>query len=251
MFELTISTEKSKEKDIDFIFSILKRKIRAMKGIIVSEEIDGRTKLALAVPKEQKENALSLAFDAIAEAIVKSYKFDFFKKNLKLKTTDKIVENALIQALSVYDKKSDKDFIKSKLKPTDEILIDSFFNFRLWELEKRWDNIAKLMSENAEYLSMNNSLEDLMRFLVMSNECEVGELHVQISDGVVFCSDNFGNELFNMLYNQSDELSKINILIELISLSPEKIVVHQGLENTDLASEIVNVFDHKVCVLKK
>lgn len=251
MFELTISTEKSKEKDIDFIFSILKHKIRAIKGIVVSEEIDGRIKLALAVPEEKKEYVLSLVFDAISEAIVKSYKFDFFKKNLKLKTTDKIVENALIQALSVYDKKSDKDFIKSKLVPTDEILIDSFFNFRLWELEKKWKSIAELMSENAEYLSMNNSLEDLMRFLVMSNECEVGELHVQISDGVVFCSDSSGNEFFNMLYSQSDELSKINILIELISLSPEKIVVHQGLENTDLASEIVNVFDHKVCVLKK
>ena len=41
MFELTISTNKAKYKDIDFIFSLLKNKIKSAKGVIVSEEIDG------------------------------------------------------------------------------------------------------------------------------------------------------------------------------------------------------------------
>lgn len=251
MFELTVSTSKTNEKDIEFIFSMLKNKIRAVKGIVVSEEVDGRVKLSLAVPREQKEFAVSLTFDAIAESIVQNYKHDFLKRNLNFQTGNKTVESALVKALSVYDKKSDKELIKSKLTLSNEILIDSFFRFRLWELEKRWKNVAELVRENMSFLSMNGSLVELMRFLVMSNDCETGELHIHVSDGIVHCHDTSGEELFNMVYASSDQTSKINILTELISLSPEKIVVHQDDENSDLASEIVNVFDKKVSVLKK
>lgn len=251
MFELTISTSKTKEKDIDFIFSMLKNKIRSVKGIVVSEEVDGRVKLSLAVPQSQKEFAVSLTFDAIAESIVQSYKHEFLKRNLNFQTGNKMVESALIKALSVYDKKSDKDFIKSKLVLSSEILIDSFFRFRLWELEKRWKNIAELVRENMSFLCMNGSLVELMRFLVMSNECEIGELHIHVSDGIVHCHDLSGEELFNMVYDPLDETSKINILTELISLSPEKIVIHQEDADCDIASEIVNVFERKVCVVKK
>ena len=250
MFELTISTCKAKYKDIDFIFSILKNKIKSVKGIIVCEEVDGRTKLAVAVPDSQKDYAISLAFDAISEAIIKSYKYDFLKRNISLQTGNKIAESALISALSVYDKQSDKEFIKRELKPTGEILIDSFYNFRLWELEKRWKNIADLMSENASYLNLSGSFSDLMKFLVLSNECGEKEVHVRKGEGNIFCLAESGKELFNMIYDTSDDNLIINILSELISLSPEKIIIHKELENTAIAGEILNVFDKRVCLIK-
>lgn len=251
MFELTISTAKSRYKDIDFMHTLLKSKIKSMKGIMVSEEVDGRAKLAVAVSKDKKDVVLALIFDAIAETIIHSYKFDFFRRHMQLQTNNKLLENAFIKALSVYDKNSDKEYIKKQLLVSDEILIDSFYNFRLWELEKRWKNIAELMSENASYLSMNGSLADLMKFLVFSNECETGEVHLRKGEGSVFCGDSAGKELFNMMYDGSDEMSKINILTELISLSPEKIIIHKELENSDLANEIVNIFDSRVSVIKK
>lgn len=250
MFELTLSTCKAKQKDIDFVYSLLKNKIKSVKGIIVCEELDGRTKVAFAVPESEKDYAISLAFDAVSEAIIKSYKKDFLKRNISLQTGNKIAENVFISALSVYDKQSDKDFIKKELKPTSEILIDSFYNFRLWELEKRWKNIADLMSENASYLSVSGSFLDLMKFLVLSNECEEKEVHIRKGEGNVFCSAGSGKELFNMIYDTSDDNFIINILSELISISPEKIIIHKELENTALAGEILNVFDKRVCLLK-
>lgn len=250
MFELTISTNKAKYKDIDFIFSLLKNKIKSAKGVIVSEEIDGRAKLAFAVPDDKKDYALSLAFDAISEAIIRDYKYEFLKRNLSLQTGNKIAESAFIKALSVYDKTSDKEFIKKCLKPSLEILIDSFYSFRLWELEKRWKNIADLMSENCAYICMSGSFSDLMKFLVMSNECEAGEVHICKGDGNIFCGDSSGKEFFNVIYEEGDNFV-INILSELISLSPEKIIIHKELENTLVANEILNVFDGRVRVIKK
>lgn len=251
MFELTVSTSKAKYKDIDFIFSLLKNKIKSMKGIIVSEEIDGRAKLALAVPEDKKEYALSLVFDAISEAIIRDYKHDFLKKNLSLQTGNRIAESAFIRALSVYDKTSDKEYIKKCLKPTSEILIDSFYAFRLWELEKRWKNIADLMSENCSYLCMSGGFSDLMKFLVLSNDCETGEVHLCKGEGNIFCGDGSGKEFFNMIYDGENDNFVISILSELISLAPEKIIIHKELENTFVANEILNVFDARVCVIKK
>lgn len=251
MFEITVSTSKSRNKDIDFIRSFLKNKIKSQKGLMASEEIDGRTKLAIAVSNEKKDFVLSLLFDAIAEVIVRNYKYEFFKKNITLQTSNVVLESVFIKALSVYDKESDKDFIKKQLKPSDEILIDSFCQFRLWELEKRWRNIADLMTENATYMSVNSSLSDLMRFLVASCDCGVGEVHIRESDSIIFCEDLSKKELFNMIYDDSDVSAKINIINELISILPEKIIVHKELDGCALANEIVNVFGEKVVVLKK
>lgn len=251
MFEITISTSKTKYKDIDFIFNLLKSKIKLIKGIIVSEEFDGRVKIAIAVPEDKKDYALGLIFDAISEAIIRDYKYEFLKNNIKIHSCEKVIESSFIKALSLYDKTTDKDFIKKELKPTSEILIDSFYHFRLWELEKRWKNVAELMSENASYLFMSGSFMDLMKFLVLSSDCEAGEVHIFKGEGNICCSEKDGKELFNMIYIDKDENSLINILSELISLAPEKIVIHKDLENSRIATEISNIFDGRVSLIKK
>lgn len=251
MFEITVSTSKAKYKDIDFIFNFLKSKIIMMKGIIVSEEFEGRVKTAIAVPDDKKDYALSLIFDAIAEAIVRDYKYEFLKNNLKIRSCEKVIESSFIKALSLYDKTTDKEFIKKELKPSSEILIDSFYHFRLWELEKRWKSVAELMSENASYLFMSGSFMDLMKFLVLSSDIETGEVHIFKGEGNIYCNEKNGKELFNMIYIDKDENSLINVLSELISLAPEKIVIHKDLENSRIATEISNIFDGRVSLIKK
>ena len=250
MFELTISTCKSKSSDISFIYKALKNKVKSLKGIIVCSEYEGRSSLAIAIDKEKKDFLFAMVFEAISEAIIRSYKFDFLKNNLKLRVGDKITESAFIKALTVYDKNSDKDLIKKQLVPSEEILIDSFYNFRLWELEKRWKGVCELMSENASYLFMSGSFMDLLKFLILSCDNEAGEVHMHLGDGNIYCNEPSGRELFNMIFND-DENSKINILSELICLSPEKIVLHSNLENTSLAKDIVSLFDGRVSQIKK
>lgn len=251
MFELTVSTNKAKASDISFLMSFLKAPIKSIKGIIVSEEFDGRVKAAIAVPDESKDYAVSLVFDAISEVIIRDYKFEYFKNNIKLGLSNKVTETAFLKALSLYDKTADKEYIKKELWLSSEILIDSFYSFRLWELEKRWEMVASLISENAKFIFMSGSFTELLKFLILSTACETGEVHIHLGEGNIYCNEQSGRELFNMIYIDKDESSKINILLELISLAPEKIVIYKDLEKTELANDISNIFDGRVSIIKK
>jgi len=250
MFEITITTSKAKSKDISFIINKLRPDFKAMKGIMVCEEFDKRVKLALAVSKEKKDLAISLIFDAVSEAIIRDYKEEYLLKNLKISLPNKITLNAFVKALTMFDKINDKDIIKKKLVLTDELHLDSFYNFRLWELEKRWQEIAQLVTENSGYLLASGSFMELMKFLIMTNDAEFGELHMFYENGSIIAQNKDGREIFNLKYMKDDVNSKINVISEIISLSPQKIILHNDKFDIELCEYIESLFDGKVCVLK-
>lgn len=250
MFEMTISTSKAKSKDISFILNKLRPDFKAMKGIMVCEEIDKRVKLALAVSKDKKDLAISLIFDAVSEAIIRDYKEEYLLKNLKINLPNKITLSAFVKALTMFDKINDKEIIKKKLVLTDELHLDSFYNFRLWELEKRWQEIAQLVTENSGYLLASGSFMELMRFLIMTNDAEFGELHVYYDNEHIIAKNKEGREVFNIKYVKEDVNSKINVISEIISLSPQKIILHNDMFDNELYEYIENLFDGKVSVLK-
>lgn len=251
MFELTLSTSSTKSSDITFLIKRLRPTIKSHHGIMVCEEFDKRVKLALAVNEDKKEVVLGAVFDAVAEVIIRSYKEQYLKEHLKLGLTSSVTRATFIKALTMFDKSGDKALIKSKLEPCHEILIDSLYNFRLWELEKRWQEICNLVSENSNYLIMSGSFMELMRFLILTSETEIGEVHVHYSPGSVWVAGPDGKEIFRLSYKEKDDNSKIGVLTELISLAPEKIIVHSDVIDNELSSYISSLFDGKVSVLKQ
>jgi len=249
MFEMTISTAKVKSKDISFIINKLRPAFKSMKGIMVCEEFDNRENLALAVNDDKKDLAISLIFDAVSEAIIRSYKEEFLLQNLKIKLPSKVTTYAFIKALVMFDKSNDKRLIKSKLVPCEEICIDSFYRFRLWDLEKRWQEVATLVTENSGYLLASGSFTQLMKFLILTNEAEFGELHLLSEEGQIRAQGTDSKEVFVVDY-KNDDNSKINVISEIISLAPKKIVLHSKGVDLDLVNYITSLFEGKVSVLK-
>lgn len=250
MFEVTISTTKSKSKDISFILNRLRSQIKALRGIIVCEEFDNRSKLGIAVYEDKKDLAISYIFDAVCEAIIRSYKEDYLLSKIKIHSVDKVILSAFIKSLVFFDKTTDKELIKKSLKVSGEILIDSFYNFRLWELEKRWDDLASLVSENSGYLLMNGAFMELMKFLLLTNEVEISEVHLHEKDNSLLFFSKEGRELFCFDNKSRDDDYKINVISELIGLSPEKIIVHEDVKDKDLSDYLISLFDSKVSLIK-
>ena len=250
MFEITLSTNRARSNDISFLINKLRPVVKSMKGVMVCEEFDKRVKLALAVKEDKKDLLLGAVFEAVSECIVRSYKEEYLSKHLKIKLSSPVIKATFIKALTMFDKSGDKKIIKEQLKPSAEILIDSLYNFRLWELEKRWQEMCDLVSENSGYLVMSGTLMELMRFLVLTSETETGELHVHSGHGNVFALLNDGTEMFKMEYKEKDDSSKIGVISELICLAPEKIVVHKDVLDSELSSYISSLFEGKVSVIK-
>ena len=249
MFELTISTSKAKSSDINYIINKIRKPIKNMHGILVMEEYEGRSNLAIAVDKSKKDYVLGLIFDAISEAIIRSYKYDFLNENISLQVTSLVTRCAFIRALTMFDKQSDKDFIKKRLKPSGKICIDSLYHFRLWELEKKWKDIASLVSQNSNYLLAQGAFFDLMKFLILTNEVETGEIHIKTQNNQIFACLKEGKEVFAFDYKDNDD-SLVKILSELICLAPEKIVLYPDLDGSELSKYIFSLFDDRVLVVK-
>lgn len=250
MFEITISTHKSRQKDISFIINRIRSQMKLFKGIMVCEEIDNRVNLALAVKKDKKEMVLAVVFDAVAEAIVRGYKEEFLFERLQSKMRDKVALTTFVKALTMFDKSSDKDIIKKQIDLSDNILIDSLYKFRLWELENRWGEIANLVADNSSYLLMSGTFMELMRFLIMSNESEFGLVHLHSRGGDIFAESKDGKEVFSFKYKEKDDNSKIKVISELITLAPEKIILHNDIQDEDLSKFLVSLFDGKISVIK-
>ena len=246
MFEITLSTCKNREYDIEFIMSKLMEEVKALKGILTYTEIERRSKVAIAVPENKKDYFLALLFDVICEAIIKSYKYEYFLNNIKLHLNNRVTEVAFLKALTMFDKTSDKEIIKKYIPISGEILLDSLYNFRLWELEKRWREVIKLVEDNKGYLLLSGSFIDLMKFLLLSIEPEIDEVHIYCEENMICCKNKQGKELFKNQYDEKDEESIINIISELITLSPEKIVLHLTQSQEKLCSYIKNLFELKV-----
>ena len=249
MFEITVSSAKTKNKDISFIITKLRPRLKAMKAIMVCEEFDGRVNLAFAVNENNKDIFLSLLFEAISETIIRNYKEEVLLENLRYKINDKVTLLTFVKALTMYDKASDKELIKSKLKPDKIINIDSLYLFRLWELEKRWVSVASLLSENSSYLMMSGSFNDLMKFLIMTNDVEFGDIYLTIENNKIFAKSAEGTEVFNIEYNNDDNC-KIKIASELISLSPKKIILGKEFSNLDVAKYLEFLYEGKISTLK-
>ncbi len=246
MYEITVSTCKNRVNDIEFLMAKIRPEIKSLKGILTYAEIDSRPKLAFAVPDDKKDYFLSLLFDGISDVIIKSYKYEYFATHLNLHLNNKVTEIAFLKALAVFDKATDKQIIKKYIPLSGDILIDSLYNFRLWELEKRWDEVIKLVEENKGYLLLSGSFLDLMKFLLLSIEPEIDELHLFKGEACIYCQNKQGKELFNCAYLGEEEGKIITIISEIITLAPAKIILHFKEDCKELKNYIKNLFELKV-----
>ena len=130
MFELTLSTTIDKQRYLGEFFSRFGQEIRGDSGVVVNQNSNGRAYLAIAVDEAKKEYYKAKILDYILFVIVDDYKYNFYKDNLTI-NEDSVVFKSFLKAISIFDAENDKDIIKSQIQLSGEILIDSFFYFKL------------------------------------------------------------------------------------------------------------------------
>lgn len=249
MFEITISSAKSKSKDISFIIEKIKPRLKDFNCIMVCEEFDGRVNLALATNENNKDWFLSVVFDVVCEAIIRGYKEEIIKNNMIAHHFNNLTLASFVKALTMFDKMSDKEYIMSKIKPSKVINIDSLFYFQLWELEKRWKNIAELISENSAYLKMSGMLDELMKFLITTNEVEFGTLYLNMGNGNIYAFGEDKREIFSFKYCNDDNC-KISVVSEIINLSPKRIIINKNFCDQEMVRYLEFLYDGKISILK-
>lgn len=115
--------------------------------------------------------------DHIADVITVGYKYDFFEKRLRLPLLSKLQRRFLLTALVAADYKEDRGFVIRRLRGLENYCLDGFFNFRLQDIKKRWEEIADYIPTDMG----ERSLESFLGFLT-----EDGEGKLYLKDGKVY-----------------------------------------------------------------
>ncbi|MCL2621667.1 MAG: putative sporulation protein YtxC, partial [Firmicutes bacterium] len=198
------------------------------------------------VTKNQIENT-------IAEVIINEYKAAFLKKSLILPIENEINKAAFIKALTTFDRDSDKIITLTQLNitnKTEEFLLDSFFNFKLEALRKRWEEVCKLANENTSYLVCSQTFVELLRFLIKNLESKCNEVHL-FSNNNTYQLLNQDFKPIKPVYSNEEVSAELDVIQNLISLSPKKIVLHLNTsEANSTINYICNLFENNVEILQ-
>lgn len=246
MFEFTLCGS-NKTPILDNIYTKIKPQIDKLQGLVIKQE-SKQVSICLAVENKYEMLVKQQILELVSDEIILEYKFDFLKNHIKISINNSLCINAFIKALVVFDRQTDKDIIKKNLILQNKLNVDSFYYFRLGKLKKRWSDIAEIVNENIPIMLQNNSISELTKCFVDETMKEVEELHLIIQNKKI--QIEIDNELSDLEFDVSAEYLE-SLLTEIISISPQKIVIHGDIEKVpELKTALDNFFDGSIYVIK-
>ncbi len=242
MFELTLSIKLEKQKFLlDF-----KKKLTSELGenfaTIISHNDEGRCHLAIACEQGKKEYIKAKVLSGVLEIILSAYKFEYFKDML-FSQSSSLMSMPFLKAISIFDADSDYEIIKREINLSGEILIDSFFHFRLQGLKDRWEKTAIIILKNG-IIQSETAMIEVIKYLTSSSENYSLVANVELSQKKLEIKNYSGTKSY---LASSDGMSKF--LSEIIALNPLKINLRLSYEldeNNKICKILNDIFGEKI-----
>lgn len=125
----------------EYLYKTLYRKVHAMGGAASSGEDGVRSYFSASVPIDRAKYFRPLMEDKLADVIAVNYKYDYFKRYIRVSGLKSVEYEILLSALISADIEEDKRYIRSRLcGPT--YAIDGSYNFTMKALTEKWRDIV-------------------------------------------------------------------------------------------------------------
>ena len=242
MYELTLCLPADKQKCICEFSKNIEKDIKDNSGIIVKQNLSGKSYLALAVEDKQKDYLKSLVLDFILKVVIEDYKFNYFKEHLISGSNAKVTE-AFLMAVSIFDAEIDRDVITSQLELSGEIVVDSFYHFKLQSLKDRWHRTANIINQNG-VMNNENSMIDVIRYLCAVSDNNSVLVNLMFVGGQIELKNYFNAKKFKVDHNGISSL-----YAEMIKLNPMKINIKFDdgePEFEEVMETLKSVFEDKI-----
>ena len=177
MEEITITQNGYDGLYMSYLYGKVRDRFSFLPSICDIERNGDSTAIAFKTEKEYCPYVRKFTEDHIADVIAVGYKYAFFEKRLRLPVLSKIQKRLLLTALVAADYKEDRGFVVRRLRGFESYCLDGFFNFRLQDLKKRWQEVADYIPTDMG----ESSLENFLGFLI-----EDGEGKLYVKDGKVY-----------------------------------------------------------------
>ena len=241
MYEFTISTI-NHDEICEQIYIDLSKVLDRTKSIVATHKVGNICYVSFAVEKENLLWAKGVVADIVADTIASKFKFEFLSKNI-INFGNNLQYDKLVCALVAFEIGEDKQIVKNELDIDAKINIDSFFQFRLKFLQERWKSIASIVNSNMTSLLADDIVDDLIRQFVKSTTCAVDLVEVFVDDRTICVQSS--DSTCKMIF-QKEEVDENMLVCEIISMSPNKIVIHSKNSGDEIENMLYSVFGNKI-----
>lgn len=181
----------------------------------------------------------------ISDVICEDFKLKFLEENLNLPALDEVSKKAFMQALLSFDKESDKYIVQKCINLENSIDIEALYFFKLNNLRQKWKELVQIANDNKAYLSSNETLVELLKFLVDNLELKNDTINITQKNGkVIFYDINY------KLIKQNDINEKdidSTIISSLIALAPKSVNIYSSNTfNDSLIRLLKQIFDKRI-----
>ena len=245
MWELCINLSDKQLGISKKIYGVLKPFCREYNGIITTYEKCGNISILVSCNKCDQSRFKHFIMGVLSDVICEDFKLKYLQENLVLPNLDEISRKAFLQALLSFDKESDKYIIQKFLDFEDSIDIEAFYFFKLSPLREKWNELVQIANDNKSYLSSNDMLVELLKFLVDNLELKNETINLMQEEGKVSFYDNN----FNIIKQNDIKEKDIDstIVSSLIALAPKNVNIYQKEEfNTELIKLLKQIFDKRI-----
>lgn len=247
MWEFCIEADKKNVHLINYISERLSDCIANVKGV-QSVVTMGRTS-SLAIGCEQKykkqmENVLRLI---LCDTICEKMKFDFLKTNITLLIKEEKLFDAFIKVYTYFDNEVEKKMVLRSLFFSKKLVLESFINFRLQPLKKKWEEMCNLTNHNSNLFLRSETFIELLKFLIANLDRRSDCLVLDFEDGCKLYEEK-NDKIFALQNFMVDD--DINIVVSMIELCPNKIKIISGEKNKEIISLLGELFYGRVEIVR-
>lgn len=227
------------------IYLSLKKFCSEYNGIVTTYDRCGSISILVSCEKCDESRLKHYIVSQISEIICEDFKLAYLKENLSLTNLDEISKNAFIQALLSFDKESDRYIVEQHLNLESSIDVEAFYYFKLSSLRDKWKELVQIANDNKAYLSSNETLVELLKFLVDNLELKNDTINLMQDENAF----KFYDINFNLL-GQNDVSEKdidSTIISRLIAYAPKFVNIYCSEKiNSNLIRLLKQIFDKRI-----
>lgn len=240
MYQIKISTEVRYEEWIAALERYLKPRLKKVGGIMAVFSEHGRVSLSVAGENTCRQALNELTKAAVIEVFTTVVKMRYIAERLRRNNLNDKTYRLLLHTLVAFDRECEYDILGAAFTLGGEINLDGWYNFRIGELKKRWDEISALTSENSLYLNNDSNLNELLRFLISAVNPKIMRLEIaETPDGFTMHGEPEKGVL------DMRGLNNEQLLLYLIDLAPIELVIRGNITDRNLDTRLRELFDAK------
>lgn len=240
MFQLTITVNLYNDEMLDSLNACIIDNKLTENNVCASTVVGSNVFISIGGERHDRQKIIDTLKDNLVKIYLTVVKKKYIERHLKLMHTNDVSKMLITNMLVAFDRENEDNLLRREIDLKSRFSIDGFFNFRMKELKQRWTDVCKLATDNAEYLSDDSTVNELLKFLMCAVQPKISAAEISENGD---CFEVTAYDLGQGIENRHVFYDNEQLMLYLIDAAPAKILLKGRFNNKFIYDKITSIFD--------